>query len=222
MAEPTITYGTTTKFGTLTGWVPNGATITKSAERAVSLNGIGNEVASKTHNAGSTFSQEFQAASSSAPTIPPVLGKLVGDCILTRISITTSGTDFAKMTLTGHQHDAHAHADTLNQVAHGFTMSSGYGGIDFLGGTAGDNASVESSTLTIQCGHTDTTDASGDHLIGQNHTANASANTTWVGVPTTGIGEGWDEVELGSTTESNTGHVRTTFGGIKSLTLAAP
>jgi len=222
MAEAAVTWGTTTKFGTVTGWNPIGATINKTAERKVAMDGIGNEVASTTVNEGSTFSQEFQAASTSAPTIPPVLGKLVGSCILTGISITTKGSDFAKMTLTGHQHEDNAHADTLNQVTHGITMSSGFGGIDFLGGTAGDAATVESSTLNIQCGHTDSPGDDGNHYVGQNHTANATASTTWLGVPSVGIGEGWDKIETGTTVESNTNHVRTTYGGAKSLTLVAP
>lgn len=223
MAEPTITFGTTTKFGSLTGWNPVGATVTKTKTRAVALNGIGNEVASKVINEITEYSQEFVANATDAPTIPPTLGALCGSVVLTGIRISTSATDFAKMTLTGHQHTTNAHADTLNQVTHGITISSGFGGVDFLGGTAGDNAAVESSTLNIQTGHTDVqAGATGDHLIGQNHTANATATTVWIGVPTDGIGDTWDETETGSTTESNTGHVRTTYTGAKSLTLAAP
>jgi hypothetical protein len=222
MAEPTITFGTTTKFGSLTGWAPNGATLSKTKDRAAALDGIGNEVASTTFNERTEYSQEFVSSATSAPTIPDTLGELVGSCVLTGISITTNATDFVKMTLTGHQHSDNAHADTLMRVEHGITLSSGFGAQDFLGGTAGDNASLESSTVNISCNHTDVQDGTGDHLIGQNHTATAQASSTWIGVPTTGVGEGWDATDTGSTTESNTGHVRTSYAATKSLTLAPP
>ena len=222
MAEPTITLGTTSKFGSLTGWVPNSATITTTKDRAVALDGMGDEIASALHNSTTEYTQEFVAAAASAPTVPPTIGALVGSCILTSIQISTSASDFVKMTLTGHQHADNAHANTLRQKAHGITLSSGFGAQDFLGGTAGENACVESSTITISVDHTDDVcGATGNHYAGNNHTGKIEASTTWIGTPSEAAGSGWGVV-TDTTTEANTARNRKEYSAVKGLTLANP
>lgn len=221
MAEPAITFGATSKFGTITGWNPQGATKTKTSQRASALDGKGNEVVSSLYDERTEYSQEFRANTVSAPTIPPTIGALIGECVLTGISISMSGTDFASMTLTGHQHRYHAHADTLQQASHGITLTSGFGAEDLLGGTAGDSADVESATVEITCQHKDSTDGSGNHLVGENYTAMITASTTWVGKPTIGVGAGWDETSE-ALVESNVDHVRVTYSATKALALDDP
>lgn len=222
MAEPTITFGTASVFGTQPGWAAQNSTEEVSSTLAKAIGPTGNEVASKLHDEITTYSQEFVAASATvAPTITPTLGALVGSAILTSITVTTSATDFHKQSLSGHQHSDNAHANTLLQAAHGISLSSAFGGVDFLGGTAGDNASVESSSITISCSHVDRVAADGDHFVGQNFTGNIVATTTWVGVPTTPVGAGWSKVRV-STPKPNTGHTTTTVTAEKALALTAP
>ncbi|HPA41105.1 MAG TPA: hypothetical protein PKV69_03755, partial [Candidatus Hydrogenedentes bacterium] len=76
--------------------------------------------------------QEAVLARQAAPTVPATIGKLYGNYDLTGINIATSATAMAKMDLTGHNHAENAHADTLQQAAHGITLSSGFGAQDFL------------------------------------------------------------------------------------------
>jgi hypothetical protein len=222
MTEPAIQFGTASKFGSLTGWVANNPTITVTKERANALGPTGNEVASKLHNEMTECTQEFVSASSTTPpTIPPNLGVLMDSAyILTSIALST-GPQMVTMTLTGHNHTDNAHADTLQRVAHGITLSKAFGGIDFFGGTAGDNADVESSTLTIECQHNDVMDADGDHLVGENFDARVSGSVVWHGVPTTPVGAGWDMTSK-PTSEENTGFLKTTVTAEKALTMAPP
>ncbi len=224
-AEITVQFGVTSSpFGAPTGWVPTGpATKSTPKERATAEGNLGNEAASKTYGDIFEWTQEFVAASATvAPTVPPVIGSLLGEVILTSIVLNTSNTDFVRMTLTGHQHTKRAHADTLNQCTHGLSVSAAFGAIDFAGGTAGDAADIESSTLTISCQHLDYLDADGQkHLCGNNHTAKASGSTTWIGTPTTPVGAGWDQTNQDNP-EATTDFIKNTYTYEKGLTLAAP
>lgn len=221
MAEPTITFGATdTPFGAPTGWVAKGPAKTVSKDRANVLGPTGNEVASKLHNERTEYTQDFEPASASvAPTVPATIGILLDTMILTGISLQTSATGFVQMTLTGHQHTNNPHADTLQQAAHNISVSKSFGSIDFVGATAGANASLESSSCEITCQHIDTENTDGDHLIGQNFDARISVNQTWHGVPTTAVGAGWDTTST-VTTENNTGFLQTQTTSEKSVALA--
>lgn len=223
MTEPAITFGATdTPFGAPTGWVPKGPAKNVTKDRANVLNAIGNEVASKLHNERTEYTQDFEPASASvAPTVPPIIGILLDTMILTGISLQTNATAFVTMSLTGHQHTANAHADTLKQVAHNIAVSKSFGAIDFLGATAGDDASLESSSCEITCQHIDVEDDDGDHLVGENYDGRISVNQTWHGVPTTAAGAGWD-VTGTNTTENNTGFLQTATTAEKALALAEP
>lgn len=221
MAEPAITFGATlTPFGAPTGWVPKGPAKTVSKDRANVLNAIGNEVASKLHNERTEYTQDFEPASASvAPTVPPTIGVLLDEVILTGINLQTDATAFITMTLTGHQHTANTHADTLKQVAHGVSLSKSFGAVDFLSATNGANASVASSSIDITCQHVDVEDQDGDHLIGENFDGRMSVTQTWHGAPTTAAGAGWD-VTSTQTNENNTGFLQTVVTAEKALTLA--
>lgn len=210
-------------FGAPTGWVPSGpARVSIPTPRATANGNYGNEAASQTYGDILEYTQDFVAAQTTTPTIPPTIGILLDTVILTSISISTNQTDFVKMVLVGHNHTNNAHANSLVQVAHGISISAGFGGIDFLGATAGSVAAVESSTLEISCGHEDVYNGdSSEHLAGNNHTAVMTASTVWHGVPTTAVGAAWDSVSV-DTDEETTGFLKTTASGEKGLTLAAP
>jgi hypothetical protein len=207
-------------FGEPSGWVPRGPAISVVKDRANVLDGIGNEVASKLHNERTEVTQDFEPASASgSPQIPSSIGALLGSVVLTSISISTSATGFVTMTLTGHQHAENAHENNLNQVNHSITLSKAFGAIDFFGGTAGSNADVESSSITIACQHIDVQNADGDQLVGENFDARISGSTTWHGVPTSNADGTWSVTNV-ETTENNTGFKQTTVTAEKPLTLA--
>ena len=218
MAEPTITFGAAASFGAQTGWNENSSGVNVASDRGVSLDEIGNEAASQLHNERTEVSTNYASAATAAPTIPATLGAIVNSLVLTGISVQTSGTGFATMTLTGHNHtdNAHGASPALASVAHGISISAGWGGEDFLGGTAGDNAAVESSSLDITCEHTDVTGATGNHLVGDNHGPKISATTVWNGAPASPVGEGWDKVSVATET-TNQGFLKTTVTAEKSL-----
>lgn len=218
----TITFGDASVFGTQTGWTVQGSSQAATNERAEALNEIGNEIENELYNSMTEYSQEFISSSATvAPTIPATIGKLYGSAVVTSIAVTTSGTDFPKMTLAGHNHADAAHTDTLHQAAHSLALTDGFGAKDFLSGTAGDNAVVQSSSVTITCQHNDTLDADGDHLAGENFNGKIVATTTWYGVPGANADAGWDVTSV-TTTKENTGFLKTVVTGTKALTLAAP
>ena len=222
MAEPTIAFGAAASFGALTGWVEQSSGSTVASDRASVLGATGNEAVSKLHNAGTQVSTPYKASvTGSAPTIPATLGAIVNSLDLTGISISTTAGDFASMTLTGHNHsdNAHAASPVLRFAAHGITLADGFGAKDFLGGTAGADASVESSTINISAQHVDIlAGATGNHLIGQNYNAMIEAETVWSGVPGT-ASSGWDQVSV-ETRTTNTGFLQTIVRGTKTLALA--
>ena len=209
-----------TPFGAPAGWVPRGPAISVVKDRANVLDGIGNEVASVLHNDRTEVTQDFEPASaSSPPTIPSEIGVLLDEVVLTSIAISTSATGFITMTLTGHQHAVNAHDNSLKKVAHGITLSKSFGALDFFGATAGADADVESSSITIACQHIDVQNGDGNQLVGENFDARISGSTTWHGVPTTNADGNWDVTNV-ETTENNTGFKQTTVTAEKPLTLA--
>ncbi len=223
MADMGIQFGTSSQFGTLTNWAPQSPTITVAEQRANALGQYGDEVAYKLYDKRTDVSQEFVASNAAtAPTVPTNIGDLLGGNIVTGISISTSATDFVKMTLTGHNHDGtNAHTNALRKVAHGISLSKAFGAIDFLGGTAGSAATVESSTCDISCQHEDIQTEDGAHAAGQNYDARITATTTWHGVPTTPAGTGWSVTSV-ETKPNPQGFLQTTVTAEKALTLPAP
>lgn len=219
MSEPSIKFGTQSEFGTMTGWAGDSPSINKRSQRANVLGETGNEVASQLYDEMTETTQQFAAESATAPTLPATIGAILGSKVVTSISISTSATDFAKVTLTGHQHTNNPHASVRN-VVHGITLRVGFGATDFLGGTAGDNAAVESSTCNITCQHTDIQNGDGNHLTGNNYDARIQATVVWNGVPTAPAAAGWDVTSV-ETKETPTGYLQTTVTAEKALALPA-
>lgn len=215
----TIAFGSEQPFGALTGWNYTSASVTVDKERANALDETGNETASRLYDERTNVTASLVAAGATAPTVPPALGDVVNGYLITSIQLSTSRDGFATMTLTGHNHAASAHATVERTVAHGITLASGFGAQDFMGGTAGTDASIRSGSITIECQHADETDNDGDHLVGENYNPMLTAETEWVGVPTTAAGSGWDVTSKPNPTE-NTGFESTTVSGTKALAFA--
>lgn len=220
MADKAITYGASEGFGELTGWESQGTNDTTNKTRAAAMDDKGDEVASTLHDEKQDVSGNYEA-NNDTNTIPASIGALVNSLILTGINITTSGEGYAQMALSGHNHaeNSHGGSPALRTAVHGIAVAKAFGCTDFLGGTAGDNASPIDSSVNIQCDHVDQNDSDGDHLVGENHNFRIEAKTTWAGVPSVAAAEGWD-ITVTSTVDENTGFVKTEVTGIKKLAAA--
>jgi len=219
MAEPTITFGAAESFGDLMGWNEQSSNSSVVSDRARVLSKDGDQAASTLYNERTEVSTSYEAgATTSVAVLPETIGSLVNSLIVTGIDISTTATGFATLSLSGHNHTANAHTSSpaLESVAHSISNTVGFGAVDFLGGTAGANADIESSTLSISCEHSDVEANTGNHLVGENYDPKITATTVWNGVPATPSGASWDKVSVVTET-TNTGHLKTTVTGEKAL-----
>lgn len=219
MADKVISFGASEGFGAFAGWESHGTEDTTNKTRAMSTGDKGDEIASTLHDERNEVSTTYEC-NSDTNTIPEAIGALENGLILTSIQISTAEGRYATMTLQGHNHAKNEHADSpaLRTATHAITLEAAFGATDFLGGTAGDNASCIEGSVTITCEHTDQNDDGGDHLVGQNYGAKIEARSVWAGVPTTAAAEGWD-VTVQTDTDENTGFQRTSVTGVKKLAM---
>lgn len=218
MADKAILYGAVeSPFGELTGWESKNSNLNTTKSRVTATTSFGDEAAAELHDEKTEASEDLEC-NNDTNSIPADIGALVEDYILTGINIQTSEAAFATMSLSGHNHAQNAHAEepALRLAAHGITVAKAFGATDFLGGTAGDNASAISGSINIQCDHNDQNDGDGNHLVGENCNFRVEAKTTWVGVPSVAAGDGWD-VTVKTTTDESTGFQKTEVTGVKKL-----
>lgn len=224
MADLEIEFGSPSIFGTIAGFVPNDASgISANWDRAVAYGQMGDEAASKLYNAIYERNQTFKNASATTPgTVPPTIGALLGDALLTSIEIRTTATDFPTMALTGHQHPSHPHANDRRQAAHGIALTVAFGAQNFLGDDSG--LELQSSTCRIVVDHVDEPGQTGDHAAGQNYNGRIELTQEYLGMyADEGDFEstGWDiqSIVPGKTPQ---GFAKTTVTAIKPLTLSTP
>jgi hypothetical protein len=216
MADPNITFGAAQLFGTVAGWGEQSSSSDVKNELAQALDKLGNIIVQQLHSDITEVSTDYEAQQTGATTVlPAAIGATLNSLIVTAINLSTSGVDFAKNSLTGHNHTAAPHT-TINSVAHSITLTAGFGATDFFAGTAGDNASVESSTCSITTEHSDISGATGAHIEGENHTFKISATVIWHGVPSSVGGTGWKITSTKTDTDNN-GFLKTTVTGEKAL-----
>lgn len=223
MTDKAVTFGASAIFGAFTGWKYVGPGSVSSGNNGLgeAKDEIGNVVASSPIDEIKPVSANLEC-NNDTNDIPENIGEVVNSQALTGIAITLNKNAPARMTLTGHNHTANAHA-ALNLAAHGMTVDSWFGAADVLGGTAGDNATVESVQINITCDHQDEADEGGnDHFCGQNHNARVTVTQTWLGVPTTAFNASTWSGTSKEATDASTGHVRTIVNVTKYLTLAPP
>ena len=223
MADKIIVFGASEGFGTLVGWESKGTSVPDTKTRAAAMTKMGDEIASHLHDEKIEATENLEC-NNNTNTIPTKIGDFLNSLyILTQIAITTSLDAYASMTLTGHNHGTNPHAASpaLRTSTHGKTLVKCFGATDFLGGTAGDNASPIAGSLTIKIDHADQNDMGGDHLVGENHNPMMEAHTTWAGVPTVpaDVLVGWD-LTVATTTDERTGFKKTEVTGIKRLTIS--
>lgn len=220
MADKVIAYGASEGFGAFAGWESHGTEDTTSKTRAVATDDKGDEVASHLHDERREVPGNYEC-NNDTNVIPTDIGDLVNSLILTSLSISTAEGRAATMALVGHNHANNAHAadPALRKATHGIALAKCFGATDFLGGTAGDNASCIEGSVTITCEHADQNDGDGDHLVGENYGAKIEARSVWAGVPSVVAAAGWD-VTVQTDTDENTGFQKTTVVGVKSLAMA--
>jgi hypothetical protein len=214
-----IAFGAVQELGAVSGWNEQTPDRGTNSERKFTLNKDGNESDSHVHAAKIEVNVPYVANTDGTVAIPGTLGATLNSLILTQIQINTSADDYAKMSL-----QAHNHAGINDHVAcktgtHAIPNIDGFGATDFLGGTAGTDAAVESSSLTIKCEHVDINGDSGTHVDGENYHGVIEAETIWHGVPSVEAAASWDQV-TSQTKTNNQGHKTTTVKGSKALALA--
>jgi hypothetical protein len=150
--------------------------------------------------------------------IPGTIGDIINSLVLTQIQVNTSADDYAKLSLVAHDHTENPHS-ACRAGAHNIGVFNGFGAKDFIGGTPGTDAAVESSSLTIKCEHIDVNGNEGTHVDGENYHGLIEAETNWHGVPTTPAGAGWDKVKV-TTKTNNQGLKTTTVTASQSVSLA--
>ena len=220
-----VLFGTSSKFGTLTGWNPEDPTINETSQVARTTNGTADITDAKAYDTTTETTQGFTAASTTAPTVPATLGTLMGGKLVTKISIKTSATDYAKMDITGHNHASNPHESdgTKNTLTHGITLSSGFGAQNFLASTLGDACDVESSDVDITIQHRDiVTGANGNHYKGQNFQGLITCKQVFRGVPTTIADSSWKIVSAKQTGEKKDDYVTFTVTAEKWVAMTVP
>lgn len=218
MADKAVTFGAKSAlFGAVAGWEYRANSANEQFDRATAHDDENNETTSTLFNERTDHSATLECQSDTN-TVPDEIGEVVNSVALTGIAITTQASAYAEMTLTGHNHADNAHS-SLNSVAHGIALAACYGATDFLGGTAGDNATPIRGTITISCDHTDENDAVGAHFAGENHNPRIEAETEWLGVPSVAAEAGWD-VTVTTTNDERSGLIKTVVRGTKALAFA--
>jgi len=215
-----VTFGASALFGAVTGWAYTGGSSSADAAIATAADALAN-VANSALITEKTSVQATLECNDDTNTIPATIGAVVNSLVLENITLTLSNKDSAKMSLSGHNHASNAHTTGVT-VAHGISIAKAFGVADVLGGTAGTDASVESATVTISCGHADVEDGDGyNHFAGENNgPAQVVVNQVWIGVPTTAFDSDTWQGTATTTTNVNNGAVRTVVNATKYLTLA--
>ena len=115
--------------------------------------------------------------------------------VVTGLSFSLSAAGYVTVDITGHQHDANAHAAGLtlgyadmsdifpHEITEAFVAWDGYGVPDF-GVTLGADSSPSGASVSLSMSHVDQMNESGAHLVGKNITPRAEISMDCVGIPT--------------------------------------
>ena len=192
-------FGATGGFGNITGWDLQTANFTRQSDRVTAASKTNNEsdsnIADRRKNWTCTYKANKNYAAA-APTLPANIGASLNSILLLSIAVNTTNSDFATMTLTGHEHVDGTDGAALRSVAHGITLDKGFGANDF--DTSGGD-SVNSSTVTISCDHAEVKDKDGDTSAGENHNPRIEVTAKWLGSGATAPA-GYDETDYSEET----------------------
>ena len=180
------------KYGALTGWALNTTDNPSESQRETAHDDTNNVLASELYDKRITINETFRAVlRPGGPTVPPNIG-LHDGVPLTGINISTTRSDFATMTLTGHEHEdgTDGGSGDLREAAHGISMDQSFG-VNLFGFTV---SSATESTCNIECEHAEVPDADGDTAAGENHNASITVTITSHEEYATSVPEGFDIV----------------------------
>lgn len=226
MTTPAVTFGAEAGFGAFVGWSLIKSAPDTKRNQAFAKGSKGDVVNTKLHGEDLNITADYEcnADTNTPPTqVGVVINNGTADYALTAIKFSTGPGQAAKMTLGGHNHTLNPHAvGSLRVATHGITVPKWTGAIDFLGGTAGDDASPASGSCDITCQHKDEPNADGDHFAGENYNCQIQATTEWLGTPTTKAAAGWTVPdESGPATESE-GFEKSSVTGNKNIDMTNP
>jgi hypothetical protein len=116
-------------------------------------------------------------------------GDVQGGYLITGLTINFAAGEYATVDITGHQHNANAHAAGVaigySDVSASVPANAGYGVPTMTGVTLGANATPISTSITLSMNHIDVINATGAHFVGKNLTPTAEISVQYQGVPTT-------------------------------------
>ena len=217
MATPVVGFGPIDHFSADVEFHEQDSSKTVNETSAMILDASGNEEAETT---GLDTRNDFEDAydyDGTGTDLKTALGTLLsqfGDVHnsvkMDELGLHFEAGQYAKMTLTGHNHVENAHVATTD----GYSDVSGVlpGGTVFgvptlAGQVNGDNASPISMDLTFRGTHIDRVGSDGNHFAGRTITFMAELSCTFLGIPTTALPTSWTmDTESDSTNpnESNT------------------
>lgn len=225
MSEIAALFGTTGGFGTITGCaLISDDPVTKS-DRARAQGTAGDELASNLHNTMTEYTSTYEINNATNGVKALILGSVLNSRVITKIAIKTQASDKYNMVeISGHQHGTNPHLNaSMKQIAISGLVTADvvpYGAVDYLGGTVGAAAALTSGDITLECQHDDKTGPDGNHVVGQNFDAMATANSDYVGIPTTAAGTGWKVTSNGAPV-SNTDFQSTKVTGTQTVGVLA-
>jgi hypothetical protein len=205
-------FGLTGKISTGVGasWIRQSSNPSTTVQRAQALGATGQEVAKQLYDSTLAVTETWVAKDVVDLAIPDI-GAVVDDYVLTSISVATSNTGFAILSITGHKH---TDGTPIYTAATGFAalVTSAFGALELSGGSGVLNSSSIEATLQ----HAEAKGANGDNIAGENYNCMMTVNETFIDAGA--LGGTWDVTNT-STNETNTGYQVKTITGTKMLAL---
>lgn len=205
-------FGKTGKLSTGIGasWEWQSANPATTLQRAQALGATGQEVAHQLYDSTETVTENWIAKDVVALDIPAI-GSVVDDYVITNISVSTTNTGYATLSITGHKHTDGTPTYT---GATGFAalITSAYGALELSGGSG----VLNSSTIEATVQHAEAKGADGNTISGENYNCMMTVTETFIDGGALGVT--WDVTNT-STAETNTGYQVKTITGTKTLAL---
>ena len=197
MADATIDMAGSNLFSLAAAFTTQSSTTSHTTTEVTTLDATGNVECEQSIGGTTTYTQSAQYCGSDfvgdLGTMLTTFGEVANSKLVTGLTINMSAGQYATIEVTGHNHDANAHAtqgryaDVSNFLPHetdeAFAAWDGFGVPDW-DITVGDNASPSSATVTFSITHTDVDDEAGDHLVGISITPKCELSMQFEGTPT--------------------------------------
>jgi hypothetical protein len=195
-------------------WVKQSSSPATSLQRAQALGATGNEVANSLYDSTIAVTETWIAKDSVALGVPDI-GAVVDTYVITDITVGTSNTGFATLSITAHKHTDGTPAMTA-ATGFGALVTAAFGALN-LSGATGSSGVLNSSSIQATCQHGEAKGADGNNIAGENYNCMLTCTQTYIdgGVMDTTWG-----VTSTSTAETNTGYQVRTIVGTKTLALA--